>query len=78
MYIQEERTPISSGIYDLHEKLIYYILIILGIVLSILLIIIKNNNKIISRKYIRHSILLEIIWTILPRIYLNYYSYSFI
>ena len=67
--IQEEMSPISSGIYDLHDKLMYYLIIILFFVFSILLYIIISSPK-FSFKYATHSIILEIIWTLLPAIIL--------
>lgn len=68
--IQEERTPICSGIFDLHEKLMYYLIIILIFVIIMMIYIIYNNNFILSFKYLRHNILLEIIWTFIPAIIL--------
>jgi cytochrome c oxidase subunit 2 len=68
--IQEERSPISSGIYDLHEILMYYLIIILIFVIIMMIYIIYNNNNIISFKYIRHNIILEIVWTFIPAIIL--------
>lgn len=68
--IQEERSPISSGIYDLHEKLMYYLIIILIFVVIMMSFIIFKNNYILSFKYIRHSLWAEIIWTFIPAIIL--------
>lgn len=64
--IQEERSPISSGIYDLHEILIYYLIIILIFVVFMMLYIFSINNSIISFKYLRESLWIEIIWTFIP------------
>lgn len=63
--LQEESTPIGAGIYDLHEKIIYYMIIIIIIVSYIIgVIIMKKGTR--WNKYITHNIILEIIWTILP------------
>lgn len=67
--IQEESTPIASGIYDLHEKLIYYMIIIIVIV-SYILYSIYNNKRMKYNKNITHNVILEIIWTIMPSIIL--------
>ena len=67
--LQEESTPIASGIYDLHEKLLYYMIIIIVIV-SYLLFSISYNNKMRYNKNITHNVILEIIWTIMPSIIL--------
>lgn len=71
---QEEATPIAAGIIDLHNYLMYY-LIIIFIVVSYLLGI-KIFNSIIKKggidriRYINHSHIIELIWTIIPAIIL--------
>jgi cytochrome c oxidase subunit 2 len=67
--LQEESTPIAAGIYDLHEKLLYYIIIII-IFVSYILYIIISNNWMKSNKYITHNVTIEIIWTIFPSLIL--------
>ena len=67
--MQEESTPIGAGIYDLHEKLIYYSIIII-VMVSYLLYILITNKSMRWNKYITHNVILEIIWTILPSIIL--------
>jgi cytochrome c oxidase subunit 2 len=67
--LQEESTPIAAGIFDLHEKLLYYMIIILLLVSYIIYIIYINNNM-KWNKYITHNVIIEIIWTILPSIIL--------
>lgn len=68
--IQEERSPISCGIYDLHEKLTYYLIIILVFVTISLIYIIYQRFNIFSFKYFQHNVLVEIIWTFIPAIIL--------
>lgn len=67
--LQEESTPIGVGIYDLHEKLLYYLIIIIVIVSYIIGVIIQNRG-LRWNKYITHNVTLEVIWTILPSIIL--------
>lgn len=64
--IQEEKSPISSGLYDLHELLIFFLIIISIFVTIALIYIIYSRYNIFSYKTITHNTQLEIIWTILP------------
>ena len=70
MGLQEEATPVAAGIIDLHNYLMYY-LIIISIVVSYLL-----GMKIFSKisgnwvRYVNHSHIIELIWTIIPAIIL--------
>ena len=68
-YFQDSATPNQEGILELHDNIIFYLLIILGLVSWILFNIIYLNNP-ISYKYIKHGQLIEIIWTIIPAIVL--------
>ena len=71
---QEEATPIAAGIVDLHNYLMYYLIIIF--VLVSYLLGIKIFYSIIKKggtdriRYINHSHIIELIWTIIPAIIL--------
>lgn len=68
---QEESTIIMIGIKELHDKIMYYMIIIMTIVLYMSLTLInKYKNKQIINKYITHSTIIEILWTIIPTIIL--------
>lgn len=69
--LQDAATPNQEGIHELYDHIMFYLILILGIVTYILLIIIKDytNNK-FSHKNIKHGQTLEIIWTIFPAIIL--------
>lgn len=81
---QEEATPIAAGIIDLHNYIMYYLIIIFIIVSYLLGIKIytsyRNNShfKIGGWKsggtdkvrYINHSHIIELIWTVIPAIIL--------
>lgn len=69
--LQDSATPTQEGIYELYDHIMFYLILILGIVSYILLIIIKDftKNK-FSHKYLRHGQTLEIIWTIFPSLIL--------
>lgn len=71
IYFQDSATPNQEGILELHDNIMFYLLIILGLVSWILFNIVKlySNNK-FAYKYIRHGQLIEIIWTIFPAVVL--------
>ena len=70
---QDYATLVQKDIEELHETVLFYLLIILFIIIFFLFNIIYTNlnkNKNISLKYLIHGTTLEIIWTILPAIIL--------
>lgn len=73
MGMQEEATPIAAGIIDLHNYLMYYLIIIFIVVSYLLGIKIYSSfggggsNWI---RYINHSHIIELIWTLIPAIIL--------
>jgi cytochrome c oxidase subunit 2 len=66
---QEECSPIASGIFDLHDKLLYYMIIIIVLV-SYITYCITSISHMKYNKYMTHNVLLEIVWTLLPSIIL--------
>ena len=72
-YFQDSASPQMEGIVELHNLIMYFLVIILFSVGWIILTIIKNfvNNKWpISNKYFNHGTLIELIWTISPALIL--------
>lgn len=73
--LQEEGSPIMIGIRDLHDEIMYYVIII---IIFVTYILIKNiisyksgGGKInINSKDLNHSTIVELIWTIIPAIIL--------
>ena len=58
-----------EGLVELHDNIMYYLVIILFSVGWILLSIIRNyisTKAPISHKYLNHGTLRELIWTITP------------
>jgi Cytochrome C oxidase subunit II, transmembrane domain len=55
MSFQEEGTPIAAGIIDLHNKIMYYLIIILTIILYITTMRIINNRYINRIKYFNEN-----------------------
>lgn len=73
IYFQDSATPQMEGLVELHDNIMYYLVIILFAVGWILLSIIKNysaDKSPISHKYLNHGTLIELIWTITPAVIL--------
>ncbi len=73
IYFQDSATPQMEGLVELHDNIMYYLVIILFGVTWILVSIIRNyisTKALISHKYLNHGTLIELIWTITPAIIL--------
>jgi heme/copper-type cytochrome/quinol oxidase subunit 2 len=73
VYFQDSATPQMEGLIELHDNIMYYLVIILFSVGWILFSIIRNfvsTKSPISYKYLNHGTLIELIWTITPAIIL--------
>ena len=73
VYFQDSATPQMEGLVELHDNILFYLVIILFGVGWVLVSIIKNytNEKSpISHKYLTHGTLIELIWTITPALIL--------
>lgn len=71
MYFQDSASPQMEALVELHDNIMFYLVIILFSVAWILSSIIRNyvRNK-ISNKYLNHGTLIELIWTITPALIL--------
>lgn len=73
IYFQDSATPQMEGLIELHDAIMYYLVVILFAVGWILFSIIYNfesTKSPISHKYLNHGTLIELIWTITPAIIL--------
>jgi ubiquinol-cytochrome c reductase cytochrome b subunit len=73
LYFQDSATPQMEGIVELHDNILFYLVIILFGVGWILLSVIRNYTNTespISHKYLNHGTLIELIWTITPALIL--------
>lgn len=73
VYFQDSATPQMEGLVELHDNILFYLVIILFGVGWILASIIKsyqNTEAPISHKYLSHGTLIELIWTITPALIL--------
>jgi len=73
LYFQDSATPQMEGLVELHNNIMFYLVIILFGVAWILVSIVRNYNNVsspISHKYLTHGTLIELIWTITPALIL--------
>lgn len=73
LYFQDSATPQMEGLAELHDNIMYYLVIILFAVGWIMVSVIRNYKHIkspISHKYLNHGTLIELIWTITPALIL--------
>jgi cytochrome c oxidase subunit II len=73
LYFQDSATPQMEGLVELHDNIMFYLVIILFGVAWILISIIRNYINVkspISHKYLNHGTLIELIWTITPALIL--------
>jgi len=73
IYFQDSATPQMEGLIELHDNIMYYLVIILFAVGWILFSIVWNyisTKSPMSHKYLNHGTLIELIWTITPAIIL--------
>jgi cytochrome c oxidase subunit II len=71
LYFQDSATPQMEGLIELHDNVMYYLILILFAVGWVLLSILMNFVKAsMSHKYLNHGTLIELIWTITPAIIL--------
>ena len=72
LYFQDSATPQMEGLVELHDNILFYLVIILFGVGWILVSVARNSkrNSEISQKYVNHGTLIELIWTITPALIL--------
>ena len=73
LYFQDSATPQMEGLVELHDNILFYLVIILfgvGWILASIIKSYKNTEAPISHKYLSHGTLIELIWTITPALIL--------
>lgn len=73
LYFQDSATPQMEGIIELHDNIMYYLVLILFAVGWILFSIVRyyiETKSPIAHKYLNHGTLIELIWTITPAVIL--------
>ena len=71
LYFQDTASPQMEALTELHDNIMFYLVIILFAVGWIMVSIIRNyvKNR-ISNKYTNHGTLIELIWTVTPALIL--------
>lgn len=73
LYFQDAASPSFEGIVDLHNRIMFYLVVILFGVSWVLMSVITNfnnlNNKLVYR-HLNHGTLIELIWTVGPALVL--------
>jgi len=73
MSFQEPATIIMRAIIELHNDIMFFLIVVVGFVLVMLLYIVyyfKESNTNSIRTNITHNTLLEIVWTVIPSLIL--------
>ena len=73
LYFQDSATPQMEGLVELHDNIMFYLVIILFGVGWIMISMVRNYTSVkspISHKYLNHGTLIELIWTITPALIL--------
>ena len=73
IYFQDSATPQMEALVELHDNILFYLVIILFAVGWILTSVISDYNNAeapVSYKYLSHGTLVELIWTITPALIL--------
>ena len=73
LYFQDSASPQMEALVELHNNIMFYLVIILFGVGWILISIVRNyvsSKSPISNKYLNHGTLIELIWTITPALIL--------
>lgn len=64
--MQEPASPIMAGIVDFHDNMLHYLIVILAMVSYLLAARLFTSRGAIGLKYLNHSTILELVWTIIP------------
>jgi heme/copper-type cytochrome/quinol oxidase subunit 2 len=75
---QDSASPQMEALQELHDNIMFYLIIILFVVGWILLCIVKQHvftQKPVSNKYVNHGTLIELIWTISPGLILIFIAF---
>jgi len=73
LYFQDSASTQMEALIELHDNIMFYLVIILFGVAWVMVSIIRNyvyNKSPISNKYLNHGTLIELIWTITPALIL--------
>ena len=67
IYFQDSATPQMEGLVELHDNILFYLVIVLfGVGWILLSFIVNNINKALNHKNFHEATLIELIWAITP------------
>ena len=73
LYFQDSGTPQMEGLVELHDNILFYLVIILFAVIWIIVSIFRmntSNSESIPHKFLGHGTFVELVWTITPALIL--------
>jgi len=73
IYFQDSAAPQMEGLVELHDSIMFYLIVILfgvGWILTSVIVNYASDKSPISHKYLNHGTLIELIWTITPALIL--------
>nr|AAD32614.1 cytochrome c oxidase subunit 2 [Pachysolen tannophilus] len=71
VYFQDSATPNMEGMMELHNNVMFYLMLMLMFVSYVLYSMMKNDsNSPMTLKYLNHGQLMEMMWTTLPAVML--------
>ena len=78
VYFQDSASPQMEGLIELHDNILFYLVIILFAVAWILVSLARTYSKLefpVSQKNVSHGTLVELIWTITPALILMFIAF---
>ena len=79
LYFQDSASPQMEALVELHDNIMFYLIIILfavGWVLTAIIVKFIYTKSGISNKYVSHGTLVELIWTITPGLILIFIAFT--
>ena len=79
LYFQDSASPQMEALVELHDNIMFYLIIILfavGWVLTSIIVKFIYTKSGISNKYVSHGTLVELIWTITPGLILIFIAFT--
>ena len=79
LYFQDSASPQMEALVELHDNIMFYLVIILfavGWILTSIIVKFIYTKSPISHKYVSHGTLVELIWTITPGLILIFIAFT--
>ena len=77
LYFQDSASPQMEALVELHNNIMFYLLIILFSVGWILgVIVLRYGKSVITNKFVSHGTMVELIWTVTPGLILIFIAFT--